>query len=99
MPATARENQLRGVMAIDAARMASGMPGAMRSHTADVAIAQKLGERRARHDTLLAARHLVGQKGRGILSQIVEIPLPAITFWDIIPRPFCPKAATPWRAG
>lgn len=37
MPAVSRERQACGVMAIDAARMASGMPGAMRSHTAAVA--------------------------------------------------------------
>ena len=37
MPATSRERQARGVIAIEAARMASGMPGAMRSHTATVA--------------------------------------------------------------
>ena len=37
MPATSRERQAFGVIASDAARMASGMPGAMRSHTAAVA--------------------------------------------------------------
>ncbi len=37
MPATSRERQERSVMAREAARMASGMPGAMRSQTAVVA--------------------------------------------------------------
>ena len=37
MPAAARESIARGVMARDAARMASGMPGVRRSQTARVA--------------------------------------------------------------
>lgn len=37
MPAASRERQARGVIANEAARIASGMPGAMRSQTAAVA--------------------------------------------------------------
>lgn len=56
MPAAARERQPRGVMAIDAARMASGMPGAMQQEEPTTVGGRTSGSVRTTSSTPLTTR-------------------------------------------